>query len=175
MKKQIEIDILVRSSKWQKHAKIEDFITKTTQKLIKNTKINDFLQNSKNQIELSISLVSNAQIKKINNDFRGKNKPTDVLSFPTFDEKLVQKNGFFKNLKTPQIFLGDIVLALEIIELEALRNNKTFKNHLTHLLLHSILHLIGFDHEKSLNDAKKMEKVEIEILEKLKIKNPYKC
>src|SRR3989338_4356165 len=137
MTKQLEIDILIKSKKWQKYAEIEDFITKTCQKLIKNTKINDFLQNKKNKIELAISLVSDAQIKKINYQFRDKNKTTDVLSFPAIDKKLLQKSDFFKNLKTSQIFLGDIVLSLETIELEAVTSKKNFYHHLTHLILHS--------------------------------------
>ncbi len=174
MQKQIEIDILVRSKKWQKIENIEKFIEKTCKKLILETNLKDFLSKKPNHLQISISLLNDAQIKKINNQFRQKNKATDVLSFPFLDEKLLKKKDFFKNLKTSNIFLGDIALSLETIENEARSSEKNFKHHLTHLLLHSILHLLGFDHEEK-KEALLMETTEIKILEKLGIKNPYKC
>lgn len=157
----INIEIEKKSKIWQKITKIDNFIEKTCQKLIKHTELAKF----KGEIALSISLVSNPQIQKINHNFRGKNKPTDILSFPFTDpESIRQTQGF--------LYLGDIILSLEIPRKEAINSEKTFHDHLTHLLLHSILHLIGFDHEKPA-EANKMEALEIKILKKLNIKNPY--
>ena len=168
----IHIDLATKSKKWLVVKNIEKFVEKTCAELILLTEIKSFLK-KQNCLELSVSLVSNTQIKKINHEFRDKNKPTDVLSFSFLDEKLIRKIGF-ENVTKPmqQLFLGDIVLAFEIINKEAIAAKKDFHHHLTHLLLHSILHLIGYDHEKK-KDAEIMEEIEIKILRKLKIGNPY--
>ncbi len=142
----MEIDIVTKSKKWKGK---EILVEKLTKKLLPQLKIK--------AEEVSISLVSDAQMKKINFQFRQKNKPTNVLSFPAFDE----------------VFLGDIVIAFETLEREAKEQNKSFENHLTHLILHSILHLLGYDHEEE-KEAQKMEKLEIKILHQLGIANPYK-
>lgn len=168
----INIDLVTKSKKWSAVKNIEKFVEKTCKELILLSEIKSFLK-KENHLELSISLVSNAQIKKINHEFRNKNKATDVLSFPFLDEKLIHKIGFENATKsTPQLFLGDIVLAFEVINKEAIAAGKDFNHHLTHLLLHSLLHLIGYDHEKK-KDAEEMEKIEIKILQKIGIKNPY--
>lgn len=188
MAKQIEIDVQIKSKKWSeiknpqttnsriKNSKlknIENFIAETCADLILESEINSFLQKKSNQLEVAISLVSNAQIKKINQEFRGKNKPTDVLSFPFLDEKLMRAQGFKKAAaKQSHIFLGDIILAFETTKKEAKEQNKDIHQHLTHLLLHSLLHLIGYDHENK-KDAEVMEKIEVKILKKFGIKNPY--
>ncbi|MSP33799.1 MAG: rRNA maturation RNase YbeY [Rickettsiales bacterium] len=169
----IRIDIATKSKKWLVVKNIEKTIEQTCQKLILLSEIKTFLQKKMNCLEISVSLVSNLQIKKINQQFRNKNTPTDVLSFSFLDEKLIRKNGFENTTKTTQqLFLGDIILAFEVINKEAIEAKKDFQQHLTHLLLHSILHLIGYDHEKK-KDAKIMEEIEIKILRKLKIGNPY--
>lgn len=95
------------------------------------------------------------------------------MSFPAFDEKLIRKIGIKKAAKSQNhCFLGDIVIAYETVKKESLAQKKKFRDHLTHLILHSILHLIGYDHEEK-KMAEKMENLEIKILKKLKIKNPY--
>lgn len=142
----MNIDIVTKSKKWDGKEKLVEKITK---KILPLTKAKAH--------ELSISLVSDAQMKKINLQFRGKNKPTNVLSFPGID----------------QFFLGDIVIAFETLEREAKEQKKTFNDHLTHLILHSILHLLGHDHEEE-KEAQKMEKLEIRTLRQLDIANPYK-
>jgi len=104
--------------------------------------------------EITVVLADDALIRQLNHEFRGKNKPTNILSFPGGDH------------------LGDLVLALETIEREAVEQGKTVKNHTKHLLVHGTLHLLGFDHERE-KDAKKMEALEVKILKKLGIANPY--
>ncbi len=166
MSKQINIDLIIKSKKWNAIADIDKFIAKTCQKLLLLTDLQPFLQRKSNYIEIMISLVSDSQIKRINQQFRNKNKATDILSFPFYDKK---------TLKNPpqHLFLGDIIIAFETIKKEAINSQKDFHDHLTHLLLHSLLHLLGYDHEKS-REAKIMENREIEILTKIGIKNPYK-
>ncbi|MEK6746606.1 MAG: rRNA maturation RNase YbeY [Pseudomonadota bacterium] len=123
--------------------------------------------------EIAIVLADDAFVKELNSQYRGKNKPTNVLSFPA--SSLATDN---RQLTTDSILkanwyeLGDIVLALETIEKEAKEQEKTFRNHASHLLIHGFLHLIGYDHIHG-KQAEIMEKLEIKILKKLGISNPY--
>lgn len=105
---------------------------------------------------VAIVLMDDDAIRDINHQFRGKNKPTNVLSFPS-DEKGE---------------LGDILLAYETIAREAADQGKSMKAHTTHLLVHGTLHLLGYDHETD-EQAKVMESLEISICAQLGIDNPY--
>lgn len=168
----IALDIEIKSKKWQAEKNIENFIEKTCQKLIPYTDLKDILKKDF-QLELSISLVSDLQIKKINAQFRNKNKATDILSFSNLDENLIRKNGLKKTVGNANyLFLGDIIISYDTAKKDALLQKKQLRNHLTHLILHAILHLIGYDHEMS-EMAKIMEEKEIKILKKFDIKNPY--
>ena len=95
-------------------------------------------------------MTDNNGIKKINNKYRKINKSTNVLSFPQNDERFVTK-------KTSKIILGDIVISLEKIIKESKLQKKQFSDHLAHMVIHSLLHLLGFNHEK-LKDFKIMKK-----------------
>ena len=108
----------------------------------------------KKKVEMTVVLADDAFVRELNRDYRGKNKTTNVLSFPG--------DGH----------LGDIVLALETIEREAKEQQKTFRAHVQHLLVHGTLHLLGYDHEED-GQAEQMERREIKILEKLGVANPY--
>ncbi len=110
---------------------------------------------------ISISFSKDEKVMELNNYFRKKNIATNVLSFPS-------NHKFNKNL-----FLGDIIFSIETIQREANRDNKSVSDHLIHLFIHAVLHLLGYDHETE-EKAKKMEDLEIKILGNLKIDNPYK-
>jgi probable rRNA maturation factor len=168
----ISIDLVSKSKKWLAEKNIEKFIKKTCEELILLTDLKKILRKNF-QLEVAISLVSDLQIKKMNQQFRSKSAATNVLSFPALDENLLRQIGLKKLVGGAEyLFLGDIVIAYETTKKEALLQKKDFHHHLTHLILHSILHLLGHDHEES-NMAEKMENLEIKILKKLKIKNPY--
>ena len=109
---------------------------------------------------ISISFSSDKKVKELNNSFRKKRLATNVLSFPS--------NFKFNNT----LFLGDIIFSIETILKEAKRDNKSVENHLTHLFIHAVLHLLGYEHETE-EQAEKMENLEIEILSNLQIDNPY--
>ncbi len=109
--------------------------------------------------EISLLFTDNAQIKDLNRTYRGKDRPTNVLSFPT-DEALAIS------------VLGDVVMAFEVIEGEARDGGIELKNHIFHLLIHGYLHLQGLDHEID-DEAKVMEAHEIKALAGLGINNPY--
>ncbi|OFW80122.1 MAG: rRNA maturation RNase YbeY [Alphaproteobacteria bacterium RIFCSPLOWO2_01_FULL_40_26] len=153
----IEIDIATKSKKWRG---LENLVKKTCLKLIPITELKKLLKKNI-RLELAILLVSDLQMKKINFKFRQKNQPTNILSFPAQTKSIGN-----------HLFLGDIVISIDRLQKESLAQKKKFEHHLTHLILHSILHLLGHDHEDE-TSAKKMENLEIKILQKLRIKNPY--
>ncbi len=168
----IQIDVECKSKKWNEVKSIEKWIEKTCKKIVLLTDLKKIVT-SDFELEIAVSLVSDAQIKKINAEFRGKNKATDVLSFSNLDENLIRKSGLKNAVGSDKyLLLGDIVIAYETIKKESLAQKKKFYDHLTHLILHSVLHLIGFDHEDE-KMAQEMEKTEIKILKHLKISNPY--
>ena len=105
---------------------------------------------------LTIRIVDEAESQSLNNQYRKKNEPTNVLSFLINDRPL----------------LGDIILCHSVIKKEALAQKKSIDDHYAHLVIHGYLHLIGFDHTKN-DDALTMENKEIAVLKKLGIKNPY--
>lgn len=113
--------------------------------------------------ELSILFTDDAAIQALNREWRGKDKPTNVLSFPAFP---VEPGDPLPPM------LGDIVLAFETVAQEAALENKPFEHHLTHLTVHGLLHLLGYDHETE-EDAEEMEGLERQILEHLAIPDPY--
>ena len=114
----------------------------------------------------------NKQIKQLNKKFRGKNCPTNVLSFPTSLENYELISSFKPTEADNPHELGDIAIAFEICKKEATKSQIKFEHHVYHLIIHSVLHLLGFDHEEEEN-ASKMEKIEVQVLAKLGINNPY--
>ena len=115
---------------------------------------------------LSIVLSNNKCVQILNNKWRGENKPTNVLSFP--NDKNSLNNFSSKN------YLGDIILAYETLKKESIFLDISFINHLSHLLIHGILHLKGYDHESRYHEMM-MQAEEIKILKVLNIHNPYKA
>lgn len=109
--------------------------------------------------EVSVALSSDAEVAVLNERFRNIAKPTNVLSFPA-------------GAGAAESFLGDIVLARETIGREAREQEVPFTHHVQHLVVHGILHLLGYDHLTAA-DAEVMEAIEIEALSRLGIANPY--
>lgn len=112
-------------------------------------------------LSVTFALMNDSEIKNLNKQFREKDKATNVLSFPDGE---VDDNG--------RLYLGDIAIAFETLKREAGEQSISFENHLSHLAVHGLLHLYGYDHETD-EEAEEMESLEIEILEDMGIKNPY--
>jgi probable rRNA maturation factor len=113
---------------------------------------------------VTILFADDATLKTLNRNWRGKNKPTNVLSFPAAQDLKLPRGEIRP--------LGDIALAYETVMRETLVSGKSLKAHTTHLIVHGVLHLLGYDHTNDA-DAAKMEAKEIRILKKLGIADPY--
>ena len=122
--------------------------------------------------EVCVLFTNDDEIKCLNKTFRGIDKPTHVLSFPAIEEEEWNYDDFENNETERSNILGSIAIAYETLEREAKEQQKIFTDHLKHLLVHSMLHLFGYDHI-DVNEANEMETLEIKILEKLNVKNPY--
>ena len=121
--------------------------------------------------EVSILACDDARIAGLNADFRGKPSATNVLSWPS-DERGAEIAGDVPGPPMGDPELGDLAIAFETCEREANDQGKPFKHHALHLLVHGVLHLLGYDHERDA-DGDLMERQEIAILATLGVDNPY--
>ena len=145
----LHIDILTDNPRWMG---LKPTVMRATEAALKEQKIK--------HASVVISLSNDKTVQKLNHQYRQKNKPTNVLSFPNGEKE----EGVLQ--------LGDIILAYETIAAEAAEQKKPLKHHLTHLVVHGVLHLLGHDHEENAA-AQYMEAIEIKILARMGIANPY--
>jgi probable rRNA maturation factor len=153
-----KINVLIQDRRWEKA--LPRLVTFTRRFALRA------LEGSPAQLEATVVLSSDSVVRGLNRLFRGKDAPTNVLSFPQAptvqtrptDEKLAE--------------IGEIILAFETIRKEALTQGKPLINHLGHLVIHGILHLLGYDHQRP-GEARVMERLEAEILSMLGMPNPY--
>jgi probable rRNA maturation factor len=121
-------------------------------------------------VEISVKFTDDNEVRSLNAGYRGKDKPTNVLSFPMFEaellDSLVMADG-------GEVLLGDIVLAAGICAREAEEKGIPVRDHAVHLVVHGTLHLLGYDHEQGEAEAVAMEEVEREALAALGIADPY--
>jgi len=122
-------------------------------------------------LELSILLSDDQNIHALNRQYRGKDKATNVLSFPSLSQDDI-KNILATGAAGQPVVLGDVIFALETIKAEAHGQGKKFSDHFCHLCLHGILHLLGYDHVEEA-EAEAMEALEKKLLGKLSIDDPY--
>lgn len=120
--------------------------------------------------EISILLTNDAEVMVLNAQYRDKARPTNVLSFPALTSDQIA--GHLGGGAAPPLLLGDVVLAFETVDAEAAQANKPLADHFAHLLVHGVLHLLGFDHTTE-DMARRMETLEVEILRRLGVGDPY--
>lgn len=116
-------------------------------------------------VEMTIALADDAEVRRLNRDYRGIDKPTNVLSFEGSDDRRRRAAG-------EPVILGDVILARETVATEAAAQGKNIADHARHLVVHGVLHLLGHDH-KSDREAGAMEALEVALLAELGIADPY--
>ena len=126
------------------------------------------LAEAERPVEISVTLTGDEKVRALNAQWRRKDKPTNVLSFPMADER--DLSG--ANVASSELLLGDIVLARGVCEAEAAEKKVSVEDHATHLLVHGTLHLLGYDHHDD-KEAADMEAREVRALTRLGIANPY--
>jgi probable rRNA maturation factor len=149
------IDISAESEGWTRIPDIEACVRRAAEAAMRDSEAPPS--------EISVVLSDDEHIRELNKHHRNMDKPTNVLSFPP------------ARMKPPAgapRFLGDIVLAYETVEREAREEEKPLENHITHLVVHGVLHLLGYDHEDE-EEAEMMERRERQILSALGIPDPY--
>ncbi len=154
---EVDIAVVVEARDWPAEAALEGLVRRVVDAVVA-----DLALHAPQPTELGVTFTDDDAIRSLNARWRDKDKPTNVLSFPAFPEQ-----G-----KTIPPMLGDIVLARETIEREAALDGKPFDHHLTHLVAHGLLHLLGYDHETE-DEAEEMEAAETRILASLAIPDPY--
>jgi probable rRNA maturation factor len=112
--------------------------------------------------ELTIRIVDEAESQELNNDYRGKDKPTNVLSFP-----------FEAPAHVPIPLLGDLIICKQVVEREAIEQGKSLTSHWAHMTVHGCLHLLGYDHIED-EEAEEMEAIERTVMNELGFEDPYK-
>lgn len=152
------VSIEVEDESWSALAKLEELATQAV-----TVTLAEAAPDAKH-CEVALLFTDDAAIAGINNEWRGKNTPTNVLSFPAPDGMPVPDGE-------PRP-LGDIALAFGVIAREAAEQGKTLRDHTVHLIVHGTLHLVGYDHESE-GEAEEMEQLETGILKGLGISNPY--
>ena len=150
----ISIDVLSDNNFWDKKIKRKKEFFNTLIKFFPKKYI--FI---KKKVNLTILLSKNQNIKKLNKKFRNKNKPTDILSFPSEKKINIKKNPY----------LGDMIISYELMNKPKFLSNLDFKKKVVKIFIHGFLHLLGRDHTK-LKDFKKMSKEESKIYEIINLK-----
>jgi probable rRNA maturation factor len=117
--------------------------------------------------EIAVRIVKTDESRELNRLWRGKDKPTNVLSFPAPDQ---DKRGIPQDFRLP---LGDLVICADVVRREAERDGKKLEAHWAHMVVHGALHLVGYDHERGELDRMKMERREIAVLKGFGFGNPY--
>ncbi len=141
-------DVIIEDERWNVYSGDIEHVIKAIREHLRIDDENTFC---------SIMMTDDAEIQKLNADFRHKDKATNVLSFPCEDL---------------DEYIGDMVIAYETVLRESQEQSKSFDSHATHMIVHGFLHLLGFDHIED-DEAEIMEAHEIKILSALNISNPY--
>jgi probable rRNA maturation factor len=163
----LNVDIDIKGNAWAAEENGEaDFRRCCVEAFNEAQCLSEFDNGSISKCEIAILLTTDAKLQSLNMQFRGVDKPTNVLSFAAFNINRPQL------IECQPLFLGDIAIAAETVKREAHEQNKTVRDHLSHMIIHGTLHLLGYDHEYE-EEAQEMETLERKILATLNIADPY--
>ena len=160
---ELDIQISVEEGDWPSEAQLQPLAESVLGKAAAYLKKHEKQPFPKMATELSLVFTDDASIREINAEWRSQDKATNVLSFPAFP---LEPGG------KPGPMLGDIIIARETVDREAVDLEKSFDDHLTHLMVHGFLHLFGYDHMNN-SEAERMEGLETRILAELGLSDPY--
>lgn len=163
---QVEADA---GEEWDSRIGWAELAEKAVRSAVQASDLSELLEASA-EIEVSVKFTSDAEVHELNREYRGKDKATNVLSFPMVDPDLLDDLG---SEGDEPVLLGDIILAHGVCSREAAEKNVAVETHATHLLVHGTLHLLGYDHEQGDEEADLMEDVEREALAALGLSDPY--
>ncbi len=156
------IDISVQEPEWEVLKDIEAIIKLTVNKVMDHAILPNAVLNR--DLEISMVLANDDLVQILNSEYREKDSPTNVLTFASLDDENIPDTGL--------LHLGDVILSYQTIEREAREQGKFLLDHIKHLTVHGVLHLLGYDHEDE-DEANDMETLEIRILENIGVQNPY--
>lgn len=159
----LHIDIVQQVAAWKKISGLAPRLQRAAKAIVANLPKRLVFPAS-----VTLVLTNDRAVQALNRDFRGMDKPTNVLSFPQFAPREL---GQCTKAKQP-VHLGDIVLGYQYIVAEAKNDRKILINHATHLFIHGFLHLLGYDHDTN-EKAGRMERLEQKIMDRLKLPDPY--
>ena len=155
------ITLVVEDQNWRSHRGIQTRVKQAADAARKAAKLKG---------GFTILLAGDRKLRALTGDFRGRDKPTNVLSFPAGDDFIDGRPA--GRFASADAYAGDIAIAYGVTRREAKDAGKDFADHASHLVVHGVLHLAGYDHERP-KDAKLMEPLEVKILKRLGIADPY--
>ena len=153
----VTCDVLVDDPRWTERMDVEAVVNSAVEKVLQATNAK-----LRRDAEASFSFSTDERVRQLNSTWRHKDAPTNVLSFPAAESA---------SLETSPL-LGDVIMAYETIDREAIEEGKLFVHHASHMIVHGFLHLIGFDHEDE-EEARDMENVESRVLTELGVPDPW--
>jgi probable rRNA maturation factor len=162
----LEVDITA-DEEWDSSRFDEQLVRRAAEAAIAESAF-PHLATSERAVEISVLLTGDDKVRDLNAEYRGKHRPTNVLSFPMTDPDDLRG----ANIAGPELLLGDIILARGVCEAEAADKRVSVEQHATHLMVHGMLHLLGYDHHDD-GEAADMEAREVRALARLGIANPY--
>jgi len=156
-------------SDWAERTRWQTLAQKAVESAVAHSRHNALIE-SDLSVEVSVKFTNDGEVKALNAAYRGKDKPTNVLSFPMFEAELLEPLAMADG---GEVLLGDVVLAQGVCAAEAADKGVPVEDHATHLVVHGTLHLLGYDHETSDDEAESMEDVERKALAALGLGDPY--
>jgi len=164
---ELDVDVATSGGAWVERCADPEALCRRAAKAAFDMALVDGIGLSGDHAEVSVLLSDDERVHGLNRDYRGIDRPTNVLSFSGNDDEALDHHP-----DDAPVLLGDIVVAFETVSSEARRDGKTLDAHLAHMIVHGMLHLMGYDHETD-DDANEMEAMEIRVLAHLGVADPY--